>query len=117
PFQNWTKVSKELLGTVFIHADYRIPVDAVRAELDRILEGNPAWDGRAKGVAVTDATERTVQLRPLVSAKDASELWSLRCEVREKLIAWLQSYEGGKYLPRVRLEGETTEETPHAGAV
>ncbi|MFW6198041.1 MAG: mechanosensitive ion channel family protein, partial [Myxococcota bacterium] len=117
PFQNWTKVSKELLGTVFIYADYRIPVDAVRAELDRILEGNPAWDGRAKGVSITDATERTVQVRPLVSAKDASDLWNLRCEVREKLIAWLQSYEDGKYLPRVRLEGEATEETAPAAAV
>lgn len=117
PFQNWTKVSKELLGTVFIYADYRIPVDAVRAELDRILENNPAWDGRAKGVSVTDATERTVQIRPLVSAKDAGDLWNLRCEVREKLIAWLQSYEDGKYLPRVRLEGEANEETSPAAAV
>ncbi|MFW6067889.1 MAG: mechanosensitive ion channel family protein [Myxococcota bacterium] len=106
PFQNWTKTSKELLGTVFVYADYRVPVPAVREELDRILEDNPLWDGRSKGVVVTDATERTVQLRPLVSAKDASDLWNLRCEVREKLITWLQQYEGGKYLPRVRVEGE-----------
>lgn len=104
PFQNWTKTSTELLGTVYIYADYAIPVDAVRQELDRILDGNPNFDGRAKGVAVTDATERTVQLRPLVSAKNSGDLWNLRCEVREKLIAWLQHFEGGKYLPRTRIE-------------
>jgi small-conductance mechanosensitive channel len=104
PFQNWTKQSTELMGTVIIHADYRLPVSALREELDRILEGHPQWDGRAKGVVVLDATDRTIQLRPLVSAKDASNLWGLRCDVREKLIAFLQQYEGGKYLPRARVE-------------
>jgi small-conductance mechanosensitive channel len=106
PFQNWTKVSKQLLGTVTVHADYHVPVDAVRAELDRILEGHPQWDGRAKGVVVLDATERTVQLRPLVSAKDASDLWGLRCDVREKLVTFLQRHEDGRYLPRARVEAE-----------
>jgi small-conductance mechanosensitive channel len=106
PFQNWTKVSKQLLGTVTVHADYRVPVQAVRDELDRILDGHPQWDGRAKGVVVLDATERTVQLRPLVSAKDASDLWGLRCDVREKVVAFLQQYEGGRYLPRARVEAD-----------
>lgn len=110
PFQNWTKVSKELLGTVVVHADYRVPVDVVRRELDRILEDHPLWDGRSKGVVVLEATERTVQLRPLVSAKDASDLWSLRCDVREKLVAFLQRYEQGRYLPRARVEAD--EPTP-----
>lgn len=104
PFENWTKVSPALLGTVFFHADYRLPIDAVREELDRILEGNPRWDGRVKSVLVTDATERTVQVRALVSAADAGDQWDLRCEVREKLIAFLQRYEDGKYLPRVRVD-------------
>lgn len=115
PFQNWTKTSKELLGTVYIYADHRLPIDAMREELDRILEGNPRWDGKAKGVAITDTTERTIQVRPLVSAKDAGKLWELRCEVREKLIAWLQSYEGGTYLPRVRVEGEEPQPPHRAG--
>lgn len=106
PFQNWTKVSPELLGTVFVHADYRLPVDAARAELDRIVEGHPKWDRKAKSLLVTDATERTVQLRAVVSARDAPALWDLRCEVREKLVAWLQRYEGGKYLPRSRIEAD-----------
>lgn len=103
-FQNWTKVSPELLGTVFLYADYRLPVDVMRAELDRLLEGNPLWDGRSKGIVVTNCTERTIELRPLVSAKNASDLWQLRCEVREKLIRFLNEYEGGRYLPRTRVE-------------
>lgn len=103
-FQNWTKVAPELLGTVFIYADYRLPVDAMRAELDRLLDGNPLWDGVAKGIVVTNCTERTIELRPLVSAKNASDLWQLRCAIREQLIRWLNEHEGGRYLPRTRLE-------------
>lgn len=106
PFQNWTKSSSELLGTIFFHADYRLPVDAMRAELARILDGNPHWDGRAKGVVVTDAKDRTIEVRALVSAENASKQWDLRCEVRERLVAWLRDYEGGKYLPRVRVEDD-----------
>jgi len=105
PFENWTKVSPELLGTIYFHADYGLPIDAVREELDRILEGSEHWDGRVKSVLVTDATERTVQVRALISAADAGAQWNLRCEVREKLIAFLQRYEDGRYLPRVRVEG------------
>jgi small-conductance mechanosensitive channel len=103
PFQNWTKVSPQLLGTVFFHADHRLPIDDVRKELARILDGHPKWDGRAQGVVVTDAKERTIEVRALVSAKDAGDQWDLRCDVREKLVAWLRDHEGGAYLPRVRV--------------
>ncbi|MGB0680062.1 MAG: mechanosensitive ion channel family protein [Polyangiales bacterium] len=114
-FENWTKVSPDLLGTVYLYADYRLPVDAMRQELDRLLEGNPLWDGEAKGIIVSDCTERTLQLRPLVSAADASALWDLRCQVRERLITWLQRYEGGRYLPTGRLEMQTAA-PPHPAA-
>ncbi len=110
PFQNWTKVSPELLGTIFLYADYRLPMDAVRAELDRILDGNPKWDGRVKSVLVTDATDRSIQVRALISAANASDQWDLRCEVREKLIAFLRELEGGRYLPRTRVEPEPSAE-------
>jgi small-conductance mechanosensitive channel len=106
PFQNWTKVSPELLGTIYFHADYALPIDAVREELDRILDGHEKWDGRAKGIVVTDAKDRTLEVRALVSAKNASAQWDLRCDVREKLLRWLGAYEGGKYLPRVRVEDQ-----------
>ncbi len=102
PFQNWTRTDADILGTVFIYADYTLPVDAVRKELDRILEGNPLWDGKVKVVQVTDATERTVELRALVSAADSPSAWDLRVYVRERLLAFLQE----KYphcLPRARV--------------
>lgn len=106
PFQNWTKKNPELLGTIFFHADYRLPIDDARAALDRILDGNPKWDGRVKSVLVTDVTERTIQVRALISAKNAGDQWDLRCEVREKMVAWLRDHEGGTYLPRTRFEAE-----------
>lgn len=105
-FQNWTRASSELLGTVFFHADYRLPVDEVRAELARFVERDPRWDRRAQGVVVTDAKERTIEVRALISAKDASDQWDLRCAVREHLVRWLRQHEGGEYLPRVRVEGD-----------
>jgi small-conductance mechanosensitive channel len=90
PFQNWTRTTAEILGTVFLYADYTLPVDAVRDELDRILEGNPLWDGKVKVVQVTNATDRTIEIRALVSAPDSSTAWDLRVHVREKLLTFLQ---------------------------
>ncbi|MEZ4250552.1 MAG: mechanosensitive ion channel [Polyangiales bacterium] len=111
PFQNWTRSSTQLLGTVFFWADHTLPVDAAREELDRILEGHELWDGRVKNVVVTEVTERAIQVRALVSARNASEHWDLRCDVRERLVAWLRDLEGGRYLPRVRIEGEDASRT------
>jgi small-conductance mechanosensitive channel len=103
PFQNWTRTTASLLGTAFLHADYTVPVDAVRAELERIVRASPLWDGRTCLLQVTDLTERSVQLRALVSASNAGRAWDLRCEVREHLIAFLQR-EHPDALPRMRLE-------------
>ncbi|MBX5481652.1 MAG: mechanosensitive ion channel family protein [Myxococcaceae bacterium] len=91
PFQNWSRLGTELLGTVEVRADYTVDVEAVRAELRRILEneGQSLWDGRAQGVQMTDAGDRVVVVRALVSAADSGKLWDLRCLVREKLVAFL----------------------------
>ena len=103
PFENWTRTSAALLGTVYVYVDYTVPVAEVRAELLRILEASDAWDGGTWGLQVTDAKERTLELRALMSAPDSGTAWDLRCLVREKLVAWLQeSYPDA--LPRVRLE-------------
>ncbi|MDJ0367247.1 mechanosensitive ion channel [Hymenobacter sp. H14-R3] len=91
PFQNWTRSSSQLLGTVFLYADYTIPVEAVRTELARIVADNPRWDGRVATVQVTDIKEHTLELRALVSAADASIAFDLRCEVREKLVAFIHA--------------------------
>lgn len=103
PFENWTRRSSDILGTVIVHADYTVPVEDVRQELSRIVAAHEAWDGRVCVLQVTDATDRTVQLRALVSAKDAGKAWELRVHVREKLIEYLQR-ELPECLPLQRLE-------------
>ena len=103
PFQNWTKLSAKMWGTVILHVDYRVDVEEVRAELDRILEDEPMFNGEAKRVLVLDMTEQSAVLRITVSADDASTLWDLRCKVREDLLKWLQKEPWR--LPRHRLEG------------
>jgi small-conductance mechanosensitive channel len=101
PFQNWTRVSANLLGTVYLYMDYTVPVEEVRRELKRILEASPLWDRKAWTLQVTDATDRAVVVRALMSATDSTNAWNLRCEVREKLISFVQE----KYphaLPKMR---------------
>jgi small-conductance mechanosensitive channel len=103
PFQNWTRISADILGTVFLYVDYTVPVEAVRTELTHILENSPLWDGQVCTLQVTNATERTLELRALISAADSSNVWGLRCEIREKLIEFIrQNYPDG--LPKVRAE-------------
>jgi len=103
PFQNWTRTGGELIGTVFLYVDHAAPVDAIRQKLAEIVSQSKLWNGKAVGLQVTDATETAVQLRALVSANDASAVWDLRCEVREKLIEYLQR-EHPEALPRRRYE-------------
>lgn len=102
PFENWTRRHSEIMGTVYLYADYRVPVDELRSELKRICRSSPDWDGRVCGLVVTDATEQALQLRALVSATDSSHAWNLRCEVREKLVAYLQAHHP-ECLPRTRV--------------
>ena len=101
PFQNWTRASADILGTVFLYVDYTVPVDALRAELTRILKASPYWDGKVNVLQVTDAKEHVLQLRALASAADASLAWDLRCDIRELLVAFIQR-EYPDSLPRLR---------------
>lgn len=103
PFQNWTRISAELLGTVFIHADYTVDVERIRQRGQQIVESSQFWDRRLFNVQVTDAKENTLELRLLMSAMDSGKLWNLRCEVREKMIAYIESEFPGS-LPRRRME-------------
>ncbi len=103
PFQNWTRTSADIIGSVFVFTDYRIPVEEVRQEVQRILGTTDLWDGKVWNVQVTDATEHTVQIRALMSAADSSKAWDLRCLVREQLVAYLQERHP-ESLPVVRAE-------------
>jgi small-conductance mechanosensitive channel len=103
PFQNWTRNSAELLGTAMLYVDYRAPLDAMREELQRIVEAAPEWDRRVCTLVVLEATERTMQIRCLVSAASSGLAFDLRCKVREGMIAFLQRHHPDA-LPRTRFE-------------
>ncbi|MGB5370782.1 MAG: mechanosensitive ion channel domain-containing protein [Flavobacteriaceae bacterium] len=90
PFQNWTKSSADLVGSVMLYTDYQVPFEALRIELGRILEATDLWDGQVQNIQVTDNKAGHVEVRALMSAKDASAAWDLRVHVREQLITFLQ---------------------------
>jgi small-conductance mechanosensitive channel len=90
PFQNWTRESSALIGTVFLYVDFTVPVEDLRQELERIVRASPLWDRRVVNLQVTDFKESAMELRMLVSASTAERTFDLRCEVREKMIAYVQ---------------------------
>ncbi len=106
PFQNWTRTGGELIGSVFLYVDHTAPVDAIRKKLTEIVAQSKLWNGKVVSLQVSDCKETTIKLRALVSANNASATWDLRCEVREKLIDFLQR-EYPSALPRRRYENET----------
>lgn len=89
-FQNWTRESADILGTSFLYVDYSIPVEELRAELNRIVEPSPLWDRKVCGLQVTNLSEKTMELRCLMSSRNSSENFDLRCLVRERMIAYIQ---------------------------
>lgn len=115
PFQNWTRESSSLIGTVTFSVDYSADVEAIRARLAKLVAGNPRWDKQVVNLQVTDAAQDTIQLRALVSARTASAAWDLRCDVREQLIAFVRT-EMPESLPRQRTQILTHDE-PGGGLV
>jgi small-conductance mechanosensitive channel len=103
PFQNWTRTTSDIIGSVFIHTDYTISFEALRAELDRILESTDLWDKKVKVLQVTDAKEFTVETRILVSAKNSPTVWDLRVYVREKMVEFIQK-NYPESLPKTRID-------------
>ena len=103
PFTNWTRNGSDLLGTAFLYVDYSVPVDALRAELQRIVSDSPLWDQKVCGLQITNLSERTMELRCLVSSADSGRNFDLRCLVREKMIAFLRDHHP-QALPTMRFE-------------
>jgi small-conductance mechanosensitive channel len=101
PFENWTRESAAILGVVLWHLDYRAPIAEMRMKLDDLLSGNQLWDGKVSNLQVVESGPATITVRALVSARNSSMAWDLRCEIREQMIAWLRS-EHPEALPRVR---------------
>ncbi|OYW74366.1 MAG: hypothetical protein B7Z37_18145 [Verrucomicrobia bacterium 12-59-8] len=102
PFQNWTRQTAEVPGTVFIQVDYSAPVGELRDELTRIVKASGHWDGRVVGLQVTDSLDSTLELRALASAADGSKARDLRCEIREKLVEYIRTNHP-ESLPRIRM--------------
>lgn len=106
PFQNWTRKTTEILGTVYLYVDYSIPVAWVREELLKIVQDHPLWDKRVANLMVTDFKQDVMELRALVSAYSSGRAFDLRCDVREKLIGRIQeAYPHGLPTKRVLFEG------------
>lgn len=103
PFQNWTRSTAQMLGTAFLWLDYRTPMEQVRAELQRICDDDPRWDGRVCIAQVTETGEHVMQVRLLVSARDSGQAFDLRCAVRERMIDFL-ACKHPYALPRLRAQ-------------
>ncbi len=101
PFQNWTRETASIIGNVTWHTDYTVPVDEMRAKLKEFLQASPHWDGNVQVLQVINSGTETMELRALMSAKNSPTAWDLRCEIREKMINWLQQAHP-KALPRRR---------------
>ncbi|SFO34266.1 Small-conductance mechanosensitive channel [Bradyrhizobium sp. Ghvi] len=101
PFQNWTRDTASLIGVIALHVDYRADVPRIRRWLEGAVKESKLWDGAVVNLQVIDADSRTIELRALVSARNAPQSWDLRCEIREKLIAFIRD-EMPEALPRER---------------
>lgn len=115
PFQNWTRETARLIGSAFFYVDYEAPVDRLREAFERIVKASNHWDGDVQVLQVTDITDRVMQIRCLASARNAPIAFDLRCEIREKMMAFMRD-ECPEALPRQRQlnEGPGSELTPPA---
>ncbi|MBB3228754.1 small-conductance mechanosensitive channel [Luteibacter sp. Sphag1AF] len=105
PFENWTRTSSQILGSVFLWFDYSLDLKPLRAELERLVKDAPEWDGRVCVLQVVETNDKAMQLRALVSSSNSGRSWDLRCRVREGLIAFVQRH-SPECLPRVRADVE-----------
>lgn len=112
PFQNWTRTTADIWGTVFLYVDHTVPVEEMKKKLKEILESTPLWDKKVQVLQVTDIKERTVELRCLMSARDSPSAFDLRCLVREKMLGFIQSHYP-ETLPKTRVLMERVKEEIH----
>ena len=103
PFQNWTRNSSSITGSIILWLDYNTPIEPLRAETKRLCESAPEWDRRFQNLQVVDTSERAIQVRVLVTADDAGKNWDLRCRVREGLLSFIRQTMP-ESLPKIRTE-------------
>ncbi|HEY4107934.1 mechanosensitive ion channel family protein [Puia sp.] len=118
PFQNWTRNTADIIGTVFLYLDYSVSLDGLRAELNRLLDADPLWDKRVRVMQVTNTSEKTMEVRALMSATSSGNAFDLRCNVREGLITYLQkNYPEAFPVDRVVLKRTPPPSAAGSGAV
>jgi small-conductance mechanosensitive channel len=115
PFQNWTRESAALIGSVFLYVDFTVKVDELRRKFEEIVRASNLWDGRVLALQVTNLKETTMEVRMLASASSAARAFDLRCQVREKVIAFIQE-RYPEALPRVRTDLRDRRSVEHAEA-
>jgi small-conductance mechanosensitive channel len=103
PFQNWTRTNSDILGSIMLWVDYRMPLEPIRQEAERLCREAPEWDQKVCVTQVVETSERAMQLRVLVSATDSSRAWDLRCRLREGLVRFI-ARDYPEYLPRLRAD-------------
>lgn len=91
PFQNWTRADATLIGVVMLYVDYAVSIPDLRLEAERIVRASPLWDRDVFALQVTDFRETVTEVRILASARNAGRAFDLRCEIREHLLAYLQT--------------------------
>lgn len=118
PFQNWTRQNSDLLGTAFLYVDYSVPVEELRQEFTHVLEASPLWDQKVNALQVTDISQQTLEIRCLASARNASDLFDLRCVIREQMVGFIQKNYPDAF-PRTRFaaigDGEQPSHQPKEG--
>jgi len=90
-FQNWTRETSQILGSVIWYLDPATDIPRVRTKLEELVKASPRWDGRFCNLQVTDTRPEAIEVRALMTAKDASTAFDLRCEVREALLSFISS--------------------------
>lgn len=108
PFQNWTRITADIVGSVVLYTDYTISFDALRKELTRLLNTSELWDKKVNVLQVTDTKQNTVEIRILVSARNSPDAWDLRVYIREKMIEFIQK-NYPESLPKTRITFESKE--------
>jgi small-conductance mechanosensitive channel len=101
PFENWTRATSRMQGTVVLRVNFAMPMGALRDHARQLVQAAPEWDQREFKVQVEDMNDATIAVRILVSAAHPQTLWDLRCRVREDMLAWLaREYPG--HIPPIR---------------
>ncbi len=114
PIENWTRASSQILGSSFLYVDYSVPVEELRQQLNRVVKADPNWDGEVLGLQVTNLSEKTMELRCLMSSADSSRNFDLRCNVREAMTEYIQQRHPTAF-PTTRFAAPTdSAETPLA---